>query len=66
MRKILLTLILVCVPTWGQAEPVMYVHFINVGQADATLLEFPCGTILIDAGAQDDAHVTALVDYLKD
>jgi len=44
----------------------MYVHFINAGQADATLLEFPCGTVLIDAGAQDDAHVTALVDYLKD
>ena len=29
----------------------MIAHFINVGQADATLLEFPCGAILIDAGA---------------
>ena len=46
--------------------PTMYAHFINVGQADATLLEFPCGAILIDAGAQDDASVDTLVEYLGD
>ena len=45
--------------------PTMYAHFINVGQADATLLEFPCGAVLIDAGAQDDAHVDTLVEYLE-
>ncbi len=48
------------------AEPVMYAHYINVGQADATLLEFPCGAILIDAGAQDDSHAEALVAYLDE
>lgn len=42
----------------------MAAHFINVGQADATLLEFPCGAILVDAGAQDDGHVQGLVNYL--
>ena len=42
----------------------MYAHFINVGQADATLLEFPCGAILIDAGAQDDSHIDSLINYL--
>ena len=36
----------------GQSTPnTMSAHFINVGQADATLLEFQCGAILIDAGA---------------
>ena len=31
--------------------PVMKAHFIDVGQANATLLEFKCGVVLIDAGA---------------
>jgi beta-lactamase superfamily II metal-dependent hydrolase len=43
----------------------MYVYYISVGQADATLLEFPCGAILIDAGAQDDNYSDTLVNYLK-
>jgi len=40
---------------WQPAGTEMYAHFINVGQADATLLEFPCGAVLVDAGSQDDA-----------
>jgi len=28
----------------------MMAHFIDVGQANATLLEFPCGVVLVDAG----------------
>jgi len=31
----------------------MRAHFPPVGQAHATLLEFPCGAAPIDAGAQD-------------
>lgn len=30
----------------------MTAHFINVGQGDATLLEFDCGAVLIDAGGE--------------
>lgn len=44
--------------------PEMRAHFIKVGQADSTLLEFPCGAILIDAGAQDDDFADGLIDYL--
>jgi len=42
----------------------MQAHFINVGQADAALLEFPCGAVLIDAGAQDSKTVNELIAYL--
>ena len=43
--------------------PVMKAHFIDVGQANATLLEFKCGVVLIDAAAQDDEHVDGLVEF---
>jgi len=50
---------------WQPEVPAMYAHFINVGQADATLPEFPCGAVLIDAGSQDDATQAHLIDYLN-
>jgi len=46
------------------AENEMQVHFINVGQADAALLEFSCGAVLIDAGAQDIPAQQSLIQYL--
>ncbi len=54
-----------CWLVFGQDTPKMAAHFIKVGQADATLLEFPCGALLIDAGAQDDTFANHLVQYLK-
>lgn len=41
------------------------VHFVNVGQGDATLLEFPCGLMMIDAGGRTDAHGDQLVSYVE-
>lgn len=32
--------------------PHMRAHFINVGQGDAVLLEFPCAAMLVDAGGE--------------
>lgn len=43
-------------------EALLKVHYIDVGQGDATLLEFDGHAILIDAG---DWRSTAAVDYLK-
>jgi competence protein ComEC len=44
----ILTLLVFTLSVNGQ----MQVHFINVGQGNATLVEFPCGAILIDAGGE--------------
>lgn len=49
---------------YAQKDSTMYAHFINVGQAASVLLEFPCGVVLIDAGAQDTAYHRRLTDYL--
>src|SRR5687768_15102080 len=51
-------------PILALAQPAMQAHFLPVGQAHATLLEFPCGAALIDAGAQDAESVARLQAYL--
>lgn len=54
---------------WIAADPCsaqeMTAHFIDVGQGEATLLEFPCGAILIDAGAQSEWYSGRLMTYLR-
>lgn len=78
----LLTLTLLCLPAGHAAKPaeklapapaqpgpppLMRMHFIDVGQGSATLLEFPCGAVLVDAGGEDHSgfHSTErLIAYL--
>jgi beta-lactamase superfamily II metal-dependent hydrolase len=71
MKRLLLQLALLTwsflfltAPAATQDQKKMTAHFINVGQADATLLEFPCGAILIDAGAQGPQQEASLIAYL--
>lgn len=47
-------------------ETIMFAHYINVGQGNATLLEFPCGAVLIDAGSQNENYSDLLVEYLNE
>ena len=47
-------------PVEGQIE----VHFIDVGQADATLIITEAGTMLIDAGSRSSGH--RVVEYLQE
>ena len=63
-RLWLLLAALVVVPQCHAEELYMRAHFIDVGQGASTLLEFPCGAVLIDTGAQDDAYEAALGRYL--
>src|SRR5215212_8992553 len=71
MKSALCTLLVLIQGFWAgervllaQGTPTMRAHYINVGQGDATLLEFPCGAVLIDAGAQDTASSDRLIQYL--
>src|SRR5688572_4879306 len=51
IKRITLSFAIVAVLNYGAAAQ-MRVHQINVGQGNATLVEFPCPAILIDAGAE--------------
>ncbi len=42
----------------------MAVHYIDVDQGAAALLEFPCGAMMIDAGGRGDAASQHLLSYL--
>ena len=45
-------------------RPSMAVHFIDVDQGNAALIEFPCAAILIDAGGRGEVASDHLVAYL--
>ena len=51
--------------TGVRAENELRIHFIDIGQGDATLIELPDGkTMLIDGGSNSDKSVKSLLKYL--
>lgn len=53
----------------GFGDEAMILHVIDVGQGSATLLEFPCGAMLIDTGGEQNAAFDSepvLLGYLDD
>lgn len=42
-------------PAKEPAPGAMHLHFIDIGQGSATLVEFPCGAILVDTGGEKNA-----------
>lgn len=66
--RLLAALLFAClVPTTfvRGTEVSMVAHYVDVGQGACTLLEFPCGAVLIDTGGDGQEHVDALVAYLN-
>jgi len=58
------TITIVAQGTGGAVTGTLKVHYIDVGQADAILIQLPAGqNMLIDAGNNDDAYT--VVNYLK-
>jgi competence protein ComEC len=64
-RAVLAGLVFAAAGAAAQDPNTMRAHFINVGQGDATLLEFSCGVVMIDAGGQGSRDTSALVAYLQ-
>ncbi|MEO9801965.1 MAG: helix-hairpin-helix domain-containing protein [Reichenbachiella sp.] len=65
----IITYFLIVFRCFAQADTgSMKTHFIDVGQGSATLLEFSCGVVLIDAGGENNSVVDSeerLKDYLQ-
>lgn len=62
-RSLLLSVILICLLS-SPANAQMQMHVINVGQAEAILLEFPHHAILVDAGSHLDDTREHFFSYL--
>jgi competence protein ComEC len=67
-RRVILTFLLGIILSFT-ARTQMRVHLINVGQGCATLIEFPCAAILVDAGGETNSLYNssdALKTYLDE
>jgi competence protein ComEC len=69
--QFLMRLVVLCCFAATALADKMTAHYIDIGQGDATLLEFDCGVVMIDVGAQgrrEAAEYSAarLMNYLDD
>jgi competence protein ComEC len=67
---LVIALVAICSCALAQADKdTMVAHYIDMGQGAATILEFSCGVILIDGGAQNPPGASPsqkkVMDYLK-
>jgi len=53
-------------PEFFSMPDAVYLHFVSVGQGDATVVEFPCGLMLVDAGSGPPDIHDSIVPYLHD
>lgn len=68
LRRGAVALLLLLAGRARAVDDVMRVHFIDVGQGAATLVEFPCAAILIDSGGErwpEDEALPARYDSTK-
>ena len=69
LRRYVLVVAVLSILSALSASAAVTVHYINVGQADATLVEFSDGALLIDAGGEftgDTSQQDHLTGYLRD
>ena len=61
-------LALICAPSsWGQPQPELVLHFVEIGQGDCILIECPNGGfILVDAGSNARGDRDAVREYVRD
>ena len=67
VRQISLLIFALSVSIFAHSQS-MKVHFIDVGQGAATLVEFPCAAILVDTGGEKNAEFdsnSSLMEYLN-
>ncbi len=68
-KKIAITVVICLFVSVLSIRAQMRVHLINVGQGCATLIEFPCAAILVDAGGENNQFCSSsdsLKAYLDD
>src|SRR5688572_32950477 len=69
IRRLSSLLLLLCLSIASAFGQTMRAHFLDVGQGSASILEFPCAAVLVDAGGElngDFDSTASLLDQIED